>query len=335
MGLTERIAVVLVAEVLIKCVSGFVLVLLGMGSVGALLGNLLGAVVPFASLPMYARFIGRPTWRLGDKNLWRAAGRISGLQGAVGAASTVDAILVAATPATAAGAAAYQAAATLGKIPLYLSTAMGTAAFPLLGREGGRRVYAHTVAAYLYLGLFCVAALVTVPRELMLFLFNDNFADTVRWLPPTAALGVLIGLFNILMTCDQAHELSRRAVLKRLAGAVMIALATAVGAREWGIHGMVIAACGALAVVMILVGGTSIQRGGLIDAVKNLVLSGKILVLAPTYVLLRAVSAPIGWLVCSAGLGVLSLLIAFPELRPAFLQRHRRRRVYAGSRRAD
>jgi O-antigen/teichoic acid export membrane protein len=310
------LAGIAVAEVIVKVAVGFVLVFgMGSGAAGGLIGALVGAFIPFISFPLYMREIGAPTFRSGELGLWRSTGRISGLQVTVGVIATIDSVLVASLSATKGGAAAYQVAATLGRIPLYISTAIGTAIFPTLHRRSPR-LYAQALSTYMRIALFSTIALWAVPPALIRFIFGSELDGVHHWLRFTGVLGLLIGLFNLLMTKEQAEEQSARRVLLKCSAAVLYIAALVIGGATHGVAGLAVAGSASLLVTCVLMGRAPYQRRAARTALGILAGRSSLAALALCAIALLAVRQPAVWLIVMmlTGLGV--LLASFPDLRP-------------------
>ncbi len=323
-GRTAPLAVISTTEVLVKLGVGLFCVLaLDGGATGALIGPLAGAFVPLATLPLYWRMLGRPTREGLHPELWRTAGRISALQLGVGVLSAGDSILVAALASTRTGAAAYQAAATLGRVPLYVSNAISTAVFPTLRGPDGPRRQAISVRSYLAVAGFFALCLLTVPRPLLDRLFSSSFSDVGTWLPYTALLGLLIGLLNILVTGLQSQDRAGRAIVALLVATLVSVGAMWVGGTVGGVRGLAAAAVAALLSTTVVAGVQPTQRHalrllvGMVVRVRPIV---TVLVLVAAMVLVRQ---QVAWLVLAVVGGLAAVSVAFPELVPARLTRLR------------
>lgn len=321
-GRTAPLAVISTSEVLVKLAVGLVCVLvLHLGATGALLGPLAGAFVPLATLPLYWRQLGRPTWDQLDPKLWRTAGRISALQLGVGVLSAGDSVLVAALGMTRTGAAAYQAAATLGRVPLYVSNAISTAVFPTLrGPEGPHRQEA-SLRSYLAVAGFFALCLMTVPRPLLDRLFSSSFHDVGTWVPYTALLGLLIGLLNILVTGLQSQDRAGGAIVALLVATVISVGAMWVGGTVGGVRGLAGAAVAALLFTTVVAGVQPTQRHALRILATMLLRVRPVATVVVLVVAMAVVRQPMAWLVLAAVGGLAAVAVAFPELVPPRLKR--------------
>ena len=111
----------------------------------------------------------------------------------------------------------YQAASALGRVPLFASNAISTAAFPHLARDAADQHRAIALRSYLLVGTLLAGALGTLPDEIRALLFPRSFDDVGRWLPLTAALGLAIGALNLGVTFLQAGD-ARAGTAGTLAG---------------------------------------------------------------------------------------------------------------------
>ena len=108
----------------------------------------------------------------------------------------------------------YQFAALLGRVPLFVSLALGQAVFPSLSRAAGDREVARemrkALGIYARIAALTLVAFWTVP-ETLLAVAAENSADRAQTLlRVTAVTGLTIGLLNIITTAHQARQQTRR-----------------------------------------------------------------------------------------------------------------------------
>lgn len=133
-------------------------------------------------------------------------------------------------------AASYQAAALLGRVPLFLSASLGTAAYTQLvtpeHEEEVRQEMSHVIYTYLLVAAPYVAICWTVPASLLHLLIPVRFGTAPTLLKFTATSGLGIGWIDIISTAHQARGRFRRAVSILSVGAVAQPLAL-IGFGRW------------------------------------------------------------------------------------------------------
>ncbi|WP_432522736.1 oligosaccharide flippase family protein [Kineococcus sp. SYSU DK006] len=320
---TNLIAVLKLSEVVVKVVTGLLLARATSGSAAmVLLASLLGCLVLFASFPSFARAIGRPTSMARTADLWLSAARIGGLQIGVAVIGAADSLVVTMVDAVATDTAAYQAASTLGRVPLFVSTAVSTAVFPLLVRDDSGRARSRALVSYLLVSCFGWAVLVTVPPDVLGALFPSDFSTLRVWLAFTAPLGVVAGLLNLLSTFEQARVDNWRPHLVLGGAALVHVVAICVAGRFGGLHAYAVTTLVGAVVAVVAVLLLRSQRSVPADLVAAL--NPWVLVVAAGVVgAMVWAPGPLWWLAVTTVVGAAVACVAFPEFQRLLPRRWR------------
>ncbi len=314
-GRTELIAAVLLAEVVLKILSGSILVFrLDAGAAGAATSLLIGALPMLSTLLLVRTGISGPHNVRKYGRLWWSALRMSGLQVGVGVLASLDTLLVAVLPATRAGAAPYQAASGLGRAPLFIASAVSTAVFPTLTADQRNRRRVDGLFSYFLMATLSWALLVTVPNALIDVVFPAGYRSLVDWLPYTVTVGVGLGFLNILTAYAQS-ERSMRSALHRMAWAIGAAIVIVVVCGErWGRGGLAAGVLVGVWAAVVLMATLPSERSAVrilairVSRPAVWVAQGAILL-----VLWATHEMPAAWLAAALITGVITLLRAFPE----------------------
>ena len=136
-------------------------------------------------------------------------------------------------------AASYQAAALLGRIPLFISTAVTVAVYTELTRSPDDRVVGEHVQRMLaFYGAITVPILLacwTVPHPLLSLLVPDSYSSTGTLLKYTSLSGAAIGLINCLTTAHQARGRFLSAIWILAPAAVLQPFLLIWLGRSWGV----------------------------------------------------------------------------------------------------
>ncbi|MEU8519948.1 hypothetical protein [Streptomyces sp. NBC_01216] len=247
---TERLrtlGVVTTAEAVLKTAVGLVFVAaLGLGEAGALAAFGVG-VLPFLLVRPrgFRGGHGRP-WLAATANraLWRRAVGVASLQGVVALMAAVDVILVATLPTDRSEAASYQAAVMLGRVPLFLASAVSIAFLPALSRRrAGAPLTGDALRMYLKVAVPMTAVVATTPGSLLSRVFPAGYTEVGVLLSLTAVTGLALGALALLVTFCQA--VNDYACLKPLLAGLAVYV-TGLG-YGWSAHGVVGMAVGGLA----------------------------------------------------------------------------------------
>lgn len=323
---TQRVTLlgfVLLGEFAVKLGSGVVLVfVLDLGATASLLAGTLGALVPFAACLTCLRAIGRPRRVRLSHGLWRAAGRIGSVQIVVALFTALDTVLVAALAATRAGAGPYQAAAALGRAPLFVSVAVSTAVFPaLLAHRGDHRRRADALWTLAVVSVVAVIAMASVPAAAVELVFPAEFGALAGWLPVVTLGGAGVGMLNMLTTFLQTEDRIRAAQAILAAGFVLHAALLVAGAQYAGLSGLAWGGVIGVWCTVALLAALPTERAAVGTLARRVAAPRIALALAALAAVLVVVDHPVAWLACAVVAAVGACLVAFPELatriRPA------------------
>jgi glycosyltransferase involved in cell wall biosynthesis len=217
----RRLAMLRIAEVLVKIASGVGLVLLGQGATGAVFGFAAGAflVAGVGGFSMRHDF----RWVRGsmrDRRLWASACGLLSIQGGVAVMASLDVVLGSIVLGRSAHLATYQAANVLGRVPLFIGASVSLVVFPLLAGRRPNRVVETRESLRLFVRV-CIPATVvamTAPVILVAHLFPASYGDVDAVLPWAALAGLSLGLVNLTTTYFQAAGLIKRTSLTLVAG---------------------------------------------------------------------------------------------------------------------
>lgn len=322
------IAVLRVAEVVVKIALGTALVLSGAGAAGALAGYAAGAGVVILFGGRYVL----PDLRvlrasLGDARLWRAAGGLVSVQGGVAVVASADIVVGSLMIGDRARLATYLVAQVFARIPVYVATGLSMVAFARLA--GLRHITGRAVAEVLRLQLVVsvpiAVAVATVPRALIGVVFPAGYGQVTSILAATAAGGAMMGVINLVTTFFQAAGMYRRPATLLGVGLVVQAGAVATGTLLGGVHGLAVgSACGgtlvAAGLLRLLHATWPSSLAGLIRP-----LAAALAASAPLVVLRGIPSAWMAWATVGVGVPVVVALArarkgqAAPEGKPRVL----------------
>lgn len=239
------LATLILAEVGLKAAVGAGLVLAGFGAAGAFAGAVVGAVViTIAMLGRMRPDMGRSAVRF-PRDLVRSAAGMAGVQAAVSALAVVDVIAITIVLGTSSEVAAYQLAATLSRVPLFVAAALSTAAFPALAqRPGDREVLTRQAAGLGVLLLPILIVIATAPSSVLGIVISDEYATADGYLAVTAATGTAWAIVTFQTTALRADARFAACVRPLAIGAVVSMVAMLAGASVADVRGL---AYGALA----------------------------------------------------------------------------------------
>ena len=218
----ERLTVVAYARVAEWFVRGGVglvaLLVFTRSATSALLGYGVGSMV-VVGIGLGACRDGFPLERGGkalERMLLRQSIRLGAVQvflAMLGALDTVSALASHFAPGVDGG---YQVAALLGRVPLFLSTAISLAAYVHLARAPDDRVVqkdlTHALALYVIVTVPCVVVCWTVPATVLGHVFPAEYMDVGSILKYTSVSGAAIGWMNVVSTAHQARARFRPAM---------------------------------------------------------------------------------------------------------------------------
>lgn len=196
-------------------------------SSSALLGFPIGSALLLA-IGTYASRGGFPSKRPERavvRDLMRQSVNLGLIQVTLAMLAAIDGVVAQASRFDPITSASYQAAALLGRIPLFISGAIGLASYTALA---GARNSAETgdhlrraVLAYCAVALPIVVACCTVPQVILGQVIPHEYASAAQLLQFSAVSGALIGLINVVTTAHQARG-RFRSVLRILVPAAVV-----------------------------------------------------------------------------------------------------------------
>jgi glycosyltransferase involved in cell wall biosynthesis/O-antigen/teichoic acid export membrane protein len=218
------IAVLRVLEVVAKIVAGVALIELHAGALGAIAGFLLGAAV--VTVITLVRM--RPDLRwvrgaLRDRRLWVSSRGLLGVQAGVAVLAGMDIVIGSLALTDRDALATYQAAQILGRIPVFVGTALSLVLFARLAKAGERGAATTPSGLALFIGVSApvAAAVGTLPVAISGLLFPAGYGDVSRILPLVAVGGLAMGFVNLLSTVFQALQSFAPAIIVIWAGVVL------------------------------------------------------------------------------------------------------------------
>ncbi|MDE3202910.1 MAG: glycosyltransferase [Acidobacteriota bacterium] len=242
-----EIALLRIAEVVVKLVAGLLLLGLGGGATGAVAGFLLGAsvvtVVTVAAMRSDLRWVRGALW---DRELWRVSRGLLGIQSGVAVMAGMDIAIGSLFLVHRTLLATYQAAQILGRIPVFVGTALSLVVFARLARAEGRGIESAERVVALFLGV-CVPVAVgtaTLPTAVTDVIFPSGYHGVATVLPLVAAGGLAMGFVNLVSTVFQATERYAPAVMTVWAGIFVGVPIEYVALRTHGIVGLAWAVIG-------------------------------------------------------------------------------------------
>jgi O-antigen/teichoic acid export membrane protein len=241
-GRMRTLSILALGDNLLKNAAGLLLVVVvGLGDTAALAAFGIGGLLRLLWWPSLPSAAGR-VWRaaLANRDLWRRAAGIAGVQGLVTMLGVMDVVLVAMLPASRNMVASYQASAALSRAPLFVASAVGAAFFPLLSRRStGGALAAGAVRMYALVALPFAAILATMPAPLLGAVFPPGYGSMAVLLRFTAIAGLAAGGVNLVTTFFQAAD-DFSCLWWQGAGLAGYAAALFVGWKTGGITGLAI-----------------------------------------------------------------------------------------------
>ncbi|RBY78259.1 hypothetical protein DQ238_12230 [Geodermatophilus sp. TF02-6] len=238
-----RNAVLLEVEVITRISVTVGVVLAGWGAGGALTGFVAGSLVVLLGAP-------RALWRdlqwrpevLRERARWAETGDMALTQLIVYALIGADVVLVAALATHDAESAGYQALSTLAKAPVYVAAGSVAVAFPLLRSRQARtdHILTTTMRSFTVLALSAAAVVATVPRDLVLLVFPERYADSLRLLPVLAAAGVGYAALTLFTSVLLGLRAYRRCQVGLLAAVVLMPVGLLLGWRVGDVPGLAV-----------------------------------------------------------------------------------------------
>ncbi|MCG8920184.1 glycosyltransferase [Actinokineospora sp. PR83] len=228
-----RLAVLRVAEVVVRVALGAAAVVAGFGAAGALGAFVVGsAVLLVGGLTARAfrdgvpRTAGGtqdgdlgptgtagPAWRdlrwrpglLGDRSRWRETAGLTRAQALLGVFTATDIVLAPVLAGADTDTAGFQLASTLGRAPLYVATALAVVLYPRLAGPDRRDALRSALSAYGWLGLPAAAVLVTAPADVLGLVVPAHLSGVGGLVVATAVAGLGYGVVTLVATVHQAR----------------------------------------------------------------------------------------------------------------------------------
>ncbi|WP_369131721.1 lipopolysaccharide biosynthesis protein [Modestobacter sp. I12A-02662] len=303
-----RVAAMTFTEVTTRVLFSAGAVLLGWGAGGALIGFAVGVAVVLLMAPSAMR--GDLAWRpqvLRERRRWTETGDVALTQLISSSLIGADVVLIAVLGVPAIESAGYQALSTLSKAPVFVAAGAVAVAFPLLRGPAPDvpGILTATLRSFSLLAFSSAAVVATVPREVMLLVFPERYADSLRLMPVLATAGVGFAAVTMFTTVLLALHAYRRAQGALLAAAGLLTAGTVFGWRIAEVPGLAVGvALGALTAAGVLwsTAGSLLPPGTLRRALLGLAAAG-----ALTAVLAAARTLPAVWCVCVAIVAVVLL----------------------------
>ncbi|WP_139263737.1 hypothetical protein [Geodermatophilus africanus] len=303
-----RVAVMTFSEVATRVLVSVSVVLLGLGAGGALTGFAVGVAIVLLAAPSAMRrdLAWRPQVLL-ERRRWTETGDIALTQLISSSLIGADVVLIAALHAPPLESAGYQALSTLSKAPVFIAAGAVAVAFPLLRGPAPDvpGILRATLRSFALLAFSAAAVVATVPREVMLFVFPERYAASLRLMPVLATAGVGFASVTMFTTVLLALHAYRRAQVSLLVAAGLLTTGTLLGWRMAAVPGLAVGvALGALAAAGVVwtAAGPLLPAGTLRRALLGLAVA-----VALTAALAAARTLPALWCLCVALVAVVLL----------------------------
>lgn len=305
-GRLRLLAGLVVGEVVVKVAAGAGAVLAGAGALGAiwstaagaLLLVLVGSVLLRGARGPAASGVGAGSGA--GSGLWRDAAGIGALRSVVAAVMVTDVVLVAAFLVPTRAVADYQLAMAIGRVPVFLATAVAQAYLVVLIRRPSDRLpREETWRRLLTLAVPAAAAIATVPPTVAAVVLPGG--PTLSALLPLAAVtGLAMGVLQLVTTWGQAVGRWRSLVGGLCALWALHATVVLVGASTGDVRA--VAAATAVGSCLVVAGCLALVSRGV-----GLSPRPPAWALVSTVVLLAASAVPVLWLAAVVVVGSLTL----------------------------
>lgn len=202
------LALLAVAEVVLKVGFGTGLAASGYGATGAVAGGAIAAGIwAIVGLLLVGGDRSFPVWR-STAGLWRQIRGIGGVQVGVVVLTSLDVVVGSILQHGSRQMAGYQAMLVFARVPLFIAGAVSAVAYPRLanaGQDSGSLVR-ETLALYLPLVAAIVAIAMTIPPQLIGLVLPSGYRSDVALLLPLGIAGLAAGQINIVTTFFQAEN---------------------------------------------------------------------------------------------------------------------------------
>ena len=298
------IAALKVAEAAVKIGAGVGLVALGAGAGGAIAGFALGAgVVAGAGLILMARDL-RLSWSaLSGHGLWASTQGLLAIQAGVAVLASLDVVIGSLVLGTTRAFATYQAANILGRVPVFIGTALSVVVFTrMITVHRTESVIRESVGLYIKVCVPLTLITASLPPQILTAVFPARYGDVGAVLPWTALAGLVMGAVNLATTYFQAAGRYRRVAMLLGAGVLVAAPLDVLGLKTHGTIGLAVAVAigAALVTVALAYEIRSVWRGSLRGALRTLMFVSSCCL--PLLVLRGHL---VGWVLWAIGCGAL------------------------------
>jgi glycosyltransferase involved in cell wall biosynthesis/O-antigen/teichoic acid export membrane protein len=251
------IAFLRTAEVVVKLGAGIGLVALGAGASGAVAGFALGAgVVAGVGLAFMAPDLELSWSAVAGRHLWASTRGLMAIQSGVAVLASMDVVIGSLIIGTQPAMATYLAANVLGRVPVFIGTALSIVVFPrmIAGRTSPSVVIHQSMALYLKVCVPLSLCVITLPGPIVGAIFPARYGDVAGILPWSASAGFVMGIANLTTTYFQAAGLFRRVTYRLVGGIVVCGTIDVIGLLVHGIVGLAIGVVlGATIVAVVLI----------------------------------------------------------------------------------
>ena len=253
------IAVLKLAEVVVKFGVGVFLVESGFGAAGAIVAFGIGsAAVTVVGVVAMRDDLYLKLSSIFDRRLWKSAIGLMSIQAGVALLASIDVIVGSLTISHRSRLATYEVAQILTRIPIFVATALSIIVFPRLV-TGSRSAQAGPIAENLSLWMrLCIPVAIvtgTLPPQVLTRLFPSAYGNIGALLAWTAAAGLAMGAVNLTSTYFQAADVYRRPFWVLSVAVPFLVAAAVLGIRLAGVRGLgaAAAAIGTLVAVTFVV----------------------------------------------------------------------------------
>ncbi|HTW07999.1 MAG TPA: oligosaccharide flippase family protein [Acidimicrobiales bacterium] len=307
------LAAITLAQVTTKVAVGLLAAFFKLGVTGILSGNAIsvGALVIVGALWMRGDL--RPArGALRSARLWADGTRMALLQATASFLGSVDILTSATVIKVTLRTGSYQFANALGRVPTFLAAAIATAAFPVVVASANpTRLINRSYSRLLLVGVPLCIGLATVPPSLLHIITPSRYSAVLHYAPYSASNGLASAAVIMQMNFLKAAGPGRRLVLACAGCCTATAVAVAAAALADGVNGIAIAASVTVwADVAVIMMATRTSWAEVLPPLRTVLAAG-----AMAAVLLLAHPVPAIWVVASAAVAIVAVVLAF-DVRP-------------------
>lgn len=310
------LAVVSVAEMLVKLGAGIGLAVSGGGATGAFAGSAFGAVMWAAVGVWIVRKELRWPRTPPKGEVWRQLGGTGGIQALISVLTTMDVVVGSIVLGGSHRLAPYQAMLVFARVPLFVSNAISGVVYPRLVslRYGRSKAVSEAMLFCSMLTAVGAAAVATLPPGLLRLFLPDRYLHSLDLLLPLAIAGFAVGLLNLSGTFLQGDSVFGP-TLRLLAVA---GLATIAAYAVLGTSPLSLAWCAAVAMSLLAARTLAMASRRFGPARLPARLAAAVAVLAASGAALRATRDVLpAWLALAAVFGLAALAATRPVPRRA------------------